>query len=156
MSIGIKAESIEWFIEDQVLSSSNDLGSSPSPPFPPSRPVSKLSLFLSLSVSVSPVELTDRSERREGLGEEPNHATARSLVLYESFNSLWSKGRGLPFFVVVLFGYTTTPPPTYHGPCGSIPMLSLTFSSLCVMGRVCLSELTGGGGGGFQQKKIIF
>ncbi len=42
-------------------------------PHPPS-PVSKLSLFLSLPVW-SQVELTDGGG--EGVGEEPNHATAR-------------------------------------------------------------------------------
>jgi hypothetical protein len=29
-------------------------------------------------------------ERGEGVGEKPNHWTARSLVLYKSFNTLWA------------------------------------------------------------------
>ena len=64
------------------------LGSShiPSPPFPG---VSKLPLVFSLPVTcVSPIELTD--ERwGGGDGEDPNHTTARKLVLYKSFNTLW-------------------------------------------------------------------
>jgi hypothetical protein len=76
------------------------LGSShiPSPPFPG---VSKLPLVFSLPVTcVSPIELTD--ERwGGGDGEDPNHTTARKLVLYKSFNTLClflssSKDKSIP------------------------------------------------------------
>ncbi len=43
--------------------------------------VSNLSLFL--------VELL-MGEWRKGVGEEPNHTPWKSMVLYKSFNSLWS------------------------------------------------------------------
>ncbi len=48
-------------------------GSSPPPP-PPASPVSKLSLFLNLPVRCRSSFLT---ERGVGVGEEPNHSTAR-------------------------------------------------------------------------------
>ncbi len=35
-----------------------------------------------------PVELTD-GRRGEEVGEEPDHKTVRSLVLYKSVNTLW-------------------------------------------------------------------
>jgi hypothetical protein len=30
-------------------------------------------------------------EGREGVGEEPNHTTARNVILYISFNTLWEQ-----------------------------------------------------------------
>jgi hypothetical protein len=87
--MGLKAESIERFVEDQAFSPSCDLAPSPTP----SPHVSKLSLFL--SSCVSPVELIDGRKRGEGLGEEPNQIIRRreSLVLFKSFNTLWVKGK---------------------------------------------------------------
>ncbi len=35
--------------------------------------------------------------------------------------------------------------PSNHGQCGSLPFLYLTLSFLCVAGKACLSQLTGGG-----------
>ncbi len=61
-------ESIERFIEDQAFSPSYDLAA------PPTPPISKLSLFLSLSVCRLPSYPTGE-ERRDG--EEQNHTTAR-------------------------------------------------------------------------------
>jgi hypothetical protein len=61
---GTRAESIEWFIEDQFFSLSYDLV--PPTPFP----VSKLSLFLSLPVCLLSSFLT--GEGSKGVGEEPN------------------------------------------------------------------------------------
>ncbi len=59
-----------WFIEDQPFSPSYDL-SPPPAPFP--SPVSKLSLFLSLPVCRRSVYWREG----RGVGEEPNHTTAR-------------------------------------------------------------------------------
>jgi hypothetical protein len=56
-------------------------GSSPTP-FSPS-PVSKLSICLNLPASRRSSLLTGK-----GVGEEPNRTTAKSLVLYKSFNTL--------------------------------------------------------------------
>ena len=70
-----EAESIKLFIEDQALSLSYDLASSPASP----TPVNKLSLFPSLPVCY-----------RARVWEEPVHTTARKPgVLYKSFNTLW-------------------------------------------------------------------
>ncbi len=58
-------------------------GSSPTP-FDP-LPVSKLSLFLSISVCRRRL-----SYGGKGVGDEQNHKTARSLALYKSTNTLWN------------------------------------------------------------------
>ncbi len=82
----IGPESIEWFIEDQALSPSYDLV--PARPPTPSPPASKFSLFFQSSY-VSPSELGDERWKGEGVGEEPNHTTRESLVLYKAFDTLW-------------------------------------------------------------------
>jgi hypothetical protein len=73
----VKTESIEYFIEDQAFLRSYD--SAPrQPPFLP--PLSHQQVVsLSLSFCVSPAELTD-GRRGEGVGEEPNHTTAKKPV----------------------------------------------------------------------------
>jgi hypothetical protein len=55
---------------------------------PPPSLVSKLSLFLSLPVCRRSSLLTGDGGVGKGVGEEPNHTTARSLVLLKSFSSL--------------------------------------------------------------------
>jgi hypothetical protein len=60
-------ESIERFIEDQAFSPSYDLAP------PPTPPISKLSLFLSLPVCRLPSYPTGEEG---GGGEEQNHLTA--------------------------------------------------------------------------------
>jgi hypothetical protein len=66
-------ESIERFIEDRAFLRSYDL--LPTPPSLHPFPLSRLSLFLSLPVCRRSKLLT--GERGEGMGEEPNHMTAR-------------------------------------------------------------------------------
>ncbi len=81
ISPALNPENTEWFIEDQALSMSYNLA-----PRPPSAPLSREQVVsLSQSFCVPPIELTDG-----GRGEEPNHATARSLYLtcLYSFNTL--------------------------------------------------------------------
>ncbi len=68
------SESIEWFIEAHAFLRPYD--SAPRPPLPPS-PVSKFSIFLSLPV-------------------EPNHMTAKSLILCKLYNNLWYVWRKYP------------------------------------------------------------
>jgi hypothetical protein len=74
-------------VEDQAFLPSYELA--PTPPLPPSpaRPQ-----VVSLSSSyVSPIELSD--ERGGGVRrgcKVPNHTTAKSLVLCNTFNTLWT------------------------------------------------------------------
>jgi len=66
----------------------------PSPPPSSRSPVSKLSLFLKLPVSCRSSLLT-AGEGEEGGGEEPNHTTAKSLVLYNSFSTLLAQASSI-------------------------------------------------------------
>ncbi len=75
-------KSIEWFIEGQVFLRRLIR------PFPTS-PVSKLSLFFSLSV-FRRSRLWWEKGGGSGRGAVPyDHETAKSLALYKSFNTLW-------------------------------------------------------------------
>jgi hypothetical protein len=62
-----------YFIEGLAFSPSYDLAPSP-PPFTLSR---QHAVSLLQSSCVLPVRLTDGERGREGVGEEPNHTTAR-------------------------------------------------------------------------------
>ncbi len=73
----ICSESIEWFTEDHAFLRSYNLA-----------PVSKLSLFLSLSVYRRSIFLTGEGGR-EWVGEEPKHSPRESIVPYKSFKNLW-------------------------------------------------------------------
>ncbi len=73
--LNIRPESIEWSIENQALLPSYDTAP------PPPCPVGKMSLFLSLP-------MCGRSSLLRG-GVRANHTTARMLVLFKSFNTLW-------------------------------------------------------------------
>ncbi len=70
-SVLVIPESTEGFTEDQAFSTSSGLA--------PPHPINKFSLFISLPVCRR-VELTDGREvgyRNLGVGEKPNHTTAR-------------------------------------------------------------------------------
>ncbi len=43
----------------------------------------------SISSTADPLRKRDNLLPEEGVGEEPNHTTARKLVIYKSFNTLW-------------------------------------------------------------------
>ncbi len=75
----IGPESMEWFIEDQVLSLSFDLASPP-----PSSPLSKLSLFLSLPMHRRSSFLEGRGGRRGGGGTQSKELT-RAPELVQHF-----------------------------------------------------------------------
>ncbi len=69
----LPAESIKWFIiEDYYFSPSYSLAPSP-PPLPPFRQ-----------------QVREMERGRGCMGEKPNYTTANILVLYKSFNTLWS------------------------------------------------------------------
>ncbi len=104
-------EMIEWFIEDQAFLRSYD--STPRTPPPPTSPVSKSSLFLSLPVCRRSSLLTGK-----GAGVEPNHRTARKLgPLYIFQSSLplsftYLEGdKGLGKGLVLFFHFNLTRPP---------------------------------------------
>jgi hypothetical protein len=75
-------ESIEGFIEGQAFSRSYYLAprTAPSLPFP---------LVSSTSDTQKVRERETTCSRESGVGEEPKHTSAKSLVLYKSFNTLW-------------------------------------------------------------------
>ncbi len=79
------SESVDWCIEGQAFSRSYDLA--PRPPLPPPLQ-SATRLYFPVFLCIS-----GRSywRRGEGVGEEPDHTTARweSLALYKSVNTHW-------------------------------------------------------------------
>ncbi len=83
-----KTECIELLtLEDQAFSLSYDLAPIPTPI---SSLVSTLSLFLSLPVCRRSSLLTGEGGGEEGGGRKEPKPNKKSLVLYKSFNSLWS------------------------------------------------------------------
>ncbi len=88
-------ESIQWYIQDQACSPSNDLASPPPPPF--LFPLSYHQVVsLSQSSCVSPVELTDG--RWGGVGEEPYHMMAREHALLSNIQYSKMSTILLPYF----------------------------------------------------------
>ncbi len=128
-SCGLYPESIAWFIENRAFSPPYYfVSSNPFPP-PPS-PVRKSCLPFSVFLYVT-VELTDE---REGVGEEPNHGTARRpgyLWLYTPCSRLieYSFLEHILMFIncFLNFFYFRT-----GTECGSPQGLSRTSSNLCL------------------------
>ncbi len=75
-------ERIEWFIDGKAFSRSYDLAHRP-PPSPLSHQLSRPAKHRMTERDTLPTVEWGRG------GEEPNHTTAKSLVLYKSFNTLW-------------------------------------------------------------------
>jgi hypothetical protein len=80
-----QSESIEWFVEDHAFSPSHDLA--PCPPPPAFPPVSKLSLFLSISVVAGRLVMT--TEKGMGWGRSQIIRRRDSQVRYKWFNTPW-------------------------------------------------------------------
>ncbi len=87
----VRAESIEWFTEDQPILRSVVRFASPPTPFPLSR---QQVVSLYQSFCLSPVELTDERRGERGGRRVKSYDARESLGLYKSFNTLWVRGGG--------------------------------------------------------------